>query len=151
MAANDSPPASPAAGTSEPTAPGAMTLLARARAGIERLSPQEALAEQGAGALIVDVRTEAHRRSAAHIPGALVIDLTVLPWRLDPAFAWRIPEARSLDQRWIIVCRHGYSSALAAFSLRQMGLHRAADIDGGFEAWAAAGLPLTHEPADVRE
>jgi rhodanese-related sulfurtransferase len=29
-----------------------------------------------------------------------------------------------------------------------MGIHRATDVIGGFEAWEAAGLPvLTHDPA----
>ncbi len=41
----------------------------------------------------------------------------------------------------IVVCSEGYASSLAAASLRELGLHRATDLDGGFVAWAAAGLP----------
>lgn len=131
-------------------APGSMPLLARVRAELDRVTPREALAEQARGAVLVDVRTEAHRRAASEIPGALVIDLTVLPWRLDPTFAWRIPEATAWDTRYILLCRHGYSSSLAAWNLRQMGLHRATDVVGGYEAWVAAGLPVDDGPADVR-
>jgi rhodanese-related sulfurtransferase len=133
-----------------PTQPGSMALLDRARAEIDRLTPEEALAEQRTGAIIVDVRTDFHRDTAPSIPGSLVIDLTVLPWRLDPGFDWRIPEADSHNRRWILVCRHGYSSSLAAWNLRQMGLTNTADIIGGFEAWQEANLPTTDEAPDRR-
>jgi rhodanese-related sulfurtransferase len=50
----------------------------------------------------------------------------------------------------VVVCRQGYSSGLAAASLRSVGLHRATDMIGGVEAWLAAGLPVTSAPPDVR-
>ena len=50
----------------------------------------------------------------------------------------------------VVLCRQGYSSSLAAASLRALGVD-ATDVVGGVEAWAAAGLPLTDDPADVRE
>lgn len=123
-----------------PSPTGAMGLLARARADLDRPTPQEAWEEQSLGAVIVDVRTGAQRSSATGIPGALVIDLTVLPGGLDPSFDHRIPEARSWDTRYVLMCRHGYSSlmcrhgycsSLAAWNLRQMGLLRATDVIGG--------------------
>ena len=78
----------------------------------------------------------------ATIPGALVIDRTVFEWRLDPASAWHEPEVTGHDIRIIVVCRQGYSSSLAAASLQDLGLRRATDIEGGFEAWRDAGLPV---------
>lgn len=129
---------------------GSMALLDRVRAGLDRLSPAEALAEQREGAILVDLRTETHRAEAPGIPGALVIDLTVLLWRLDPTFDYRIPEATGWDARYVLFCRHGYASSLAAWNLRQMGLHRATDIIGGFEAWQEQGLPVDHSGFDVR-
>jgi rhodanese-related sulfurtransferase len=62
-----------------------------------------------------------------------------------------VPEATGPDLEVVVVCRHGYSSSLAAASLRAVGLHRATDLAGGVEAWLAAGLPVSTEPADVRE
>lgn len=88
--------------------------VGRVRSDLHRLSPQQALEEQARGAVLIDLRTLAHRADSVEIPGALVIDLTVLPWRLDPTFEWRIPEAISGDQRYVLICRHGYSSSLAA-------------------------------------
>jgi rhodanese-related sulfurtransferase len=101
--------------------------------------------------VVVDTRTEAQRRRQGEFPGAVVIDRTVLEWRLDPASADRIPEATGYDLEVVVVCRQGYSSSLAAGSLRSVGLHRATDLVGGVEAWVAAGLPMSSGPADVRE
>jgi rhodanese-related sulfurtransferase len=125
-------------------------LLAAARAGATRMTAAEVVAAQAAGALVVDTRTSEQRRRQGELPGAVVIDRTVLEWRLDPTCAWRIPEATSADLQVIVVCRQGYSSSLAAASLRALGLHRATDLIGGVEAWLAAGFPVHHGPADVR-
>lgn len=122
-------------------------LLEAARSRLERISATAAAAEQANGALIVDTRTEEQRRALGAIPRALVIDRTVFEWRLDPASPWHEPEVTDHDVRIIVMCRQGYSSSLAAASLQDLGLHRATDVEGGFEAWRAAGLPV--EPFDA--
>ncbi len=129
---------------------GVDVVLARARAGLRRLDPYETRAAVANGALLVDTRTESQRRVQGELPGAVVIDRTVLEWRLDPASPDRIPEATGYDLHVIVVCRQGYSSSLAAASLQAVGLCRATDLAGGIEAWVAAGLPMTAGPADVR-
>ncbi|TFV86605.1 rhodanese-like domain-containing protein [Blastococcus sp. CT_GayMR16] len=47
------------------------------------------------------------------------------------------------DLEVIVLCNQGYSSSLVADTLRTLGLHRAVDVIGGFEAWVALGLPTT--------
>ena len=131
-------------------------LLAASRDGVRRLAPAEVVAAAGRGALVVDTRTDAQRRRQGELPrdllpGVVVIDRTVLEWRLDPASEARIPEADSYYLEIVLLCRQGYSSSLAAASLRAVGLHRATDMVGGVEAWLAAGLPMSSAPADVRE
>jgi rhodanese-related sulfurtransferase len=130
---------------------GVDAVLAASRRGVRRLTPDELLEAAARGALVVDTRTEAQRRRQGEFPGAVVVDRTVLEWRLDPASDARIPEATGYDLEVVVVCRQGYSSSLAAASLRAVGLHRATDLVGGVEAWLAAGLPTTSGPADVRE
>jgi rhodanese-related sulfurtransferase len=124
--------------------------LAASRRGVRRLTPVEVMAAVNSGALLIDTRTEIQRVEQGELPSAVVIDRTVLEWRLDPACEARIPEATSYDADIIVVCRQGYSSSLAVASLRTIGLRRATDIIGGVEAWVAAGLPLHGGPADVR-
>lgn len=116
-------------------------MLAAARSRIHRITVPEAAAELAEGALLIDIRPEAQRREEGEIPGSRVIERNVLEWRLDPTCAARIPEATDHDRRVVIFCSEGYTSSLAADSLRQLGLHRATDLIGGFRQWQAAGLP----------
>ena len=129
---------------------GVDALLAKARADVQRPGPEEMRAALERGALVVDTRTETQRAEQGELPGVLVIDRTVLEWRLDPQSAHRIPEAVDHDIEVIVVCAQGYSSSLAAASLRALGLWRATDLAGGVEGYVAAGLPLNAGPADVR-
>ena len=116
-------------------------LLAAARGRIDRITVQQAAEEHAAGVLLVDIRPEAQRRSEGEIPGSLVIERNVLEWRLDPTSSARIPEATGHDLRVVIFCSEGYTSSLAADSLRELGLAAATDMRGGFVSWDAAGLP----------
>ncbi|GHD88650.1 sulfurtransferase [Streptomyces naganishii JCM 4654] len=125
-----------------PTA-GIDELLERARQGYERVDAHEAHAVARAGeALLVDIRYAALRDRDGLVPGALVIERNELEWRLDPLGSHRIPEATGHDLRVVVICNEGYASSLAAVSLHQLGLHRATDLVGGFQAWREAGLPV---------
>lgn len=123
------------------TEPTISRLLAEARDGLDRLTPAAALAAQQGGALLVDVRREDQRERFGAPPGSLPIDLTILEWRLDPTSPWRLPLAVA-GLRPVVFCQEGFCSSLAAARLQALGLSGATDIDGGFEAWAAAGLPV---------
>ncbi|KAF5994391.1 rhodanese-like domain-containing protein [Streptomyces sp. WAC00263] len=129
---------------SAPRPVGIDTLLERVREGLDRVQAEEAYSAAQAGeALLVDIRYSALRERDGLIPGALVVERNELEWRLDPQGSHRTPEATSHDLRVVVVCNEGYASSLAAVSLHQLGLHRATDLVGGFQAWKAAGLPVT--------
>lgn len=115
--------------------------LRQARAELDRLTPSDALTRQRDGALIVDIRPEANRREEGTIPDAIVVERIVFEWRLDPTSEHRLP-LLDADSEVIVVCNEGYASSLAARDAKRLGLRRATDIDGGFRAWAAAGLPV---------
>jgi rhodanese-related sulfurtransferase len=110
-------------------------LLAECRRDLDRVAPADLAAEVAAGALVVDTRPAVQRRRDGELPGAVVVERNVLEWRLDPTSPDRLPEATSPDLRVIVVCDEGYSSSLAAYTLRGLGLHRATDLDGGYQAW----------------
>ena len=116
-------------------------LLAEARAGLQRLTPESARAEAGAGALLIDIRSELQRERDGVIPGSRFIARNVLKWRCDPASPWRDPAVKE-GRKLILICNEGYQSSLAAATLQQLGLIDATDVIGGFQAWRAAGLPL---------
>jgi rhodanese-related sulfurtransferase len=115
-------------------------VLAAARARLDRLTPAAAHRAQRDGAVIVDTRPAAQRAEYGEIPGAVLVERNVLEWRFDPRSPARLDIA-SYDLPVIVLCQQGYSSSLAAAALQDLGLHRATDVVGGFDAWRAAGLP----------
>ncbi|KKD09025.1 rhodanese-like domain-containing protein [Streptomyces sp. WM6386] len=118
-------------------------LLERVREGYERIEAREAYdAARRGEALLVDIRYAALRERDGLVPGALVVERNELEWRLDPRGSHRAPEATGHDLRVVVICNEGYASSLAVESLHRLGLRRATDLVGGFQAWKASGLPV---------
>ncbi len=82
------------------------------------------------------------RREGGLIPGTIMLPRNSLEWRCDPASPWRQPAITRWDHRIILICDQGYQSSLAAATPQRLGLAHTTDLDGGFTAWAAAGLPV---------
>jgi rhodanese-related sulfurtransferase len=117
-------------------------LLAEARRALERVGPVEAHAAIEAGAVIVDIRPLEQRRREGEVPGAVVIGRTVLEWRVCPTSPDRIEGGPDYDDHVIVMCSEGFSSSLAAATLKTLGFTRATDLDGGIRAWRDAGFPV---------
>ena len=125
-----------------PAPTGIEQLLEAARAGLARVTVEEAHAAMSEGALLVDIRADSQRDRDGVIPGARFIPRNVLEWRLDPACEHRDPELGRRDARLMLLCDEGYQSSLAAATIRSFGVSAATDVIGGFQAWRAAGLPV---------
>jgi rhodanese-related sulfurtransferase len=122
---------------------GVDALLAEARTRYARVDVRQAYDEvHNHGAVLVDTRIAGQRAADGTVPGALVVERNHLEWRFDPECDARLPEAAGYDVRIILLCDEGYASSLAAASLLDLGLFRATDVVGGFQAWRAAGLPV---------
>ena len=118
-------------------------VLESARNRLRRLAADEVPAALGRGALLVDIRPQAQRTREGEVPdnlNALVIERNVLEWRCDPTSDARLPQAISDDVEWVVLCSEGYTSSLAAVALQDLGLYRATDVIGGYQALLAAGL-----------
>ena len=115
--------------------------LARARERLTRLDPVEVADALDRGAVLVDIRPAAQRAFEGPLSGALVVERNVLEWRCDPTSQSRLPQATGDDVEWVIVCSQGYTSSLAAAALQDLGLYRATDVVGGYQALARIGLP----------
>lgn len=139
--------------TPTPDAPifdGVDALLADARSRLHRLPPRAAYAAVRAGALLVDIRPDAQRAAEGELGASvrpLVIERNVLEWRIDPRSDARLPRAAD-GSPVIVICQEGYTSSLAADSLRSLGVP-ATDVEGGYAAWRALGLPATPDPTPV--
>ncbi|WP_347559432.1 rhodanese-like domain-containing protein [Aeromicrobium sp. IC_218] len=80
--------------------------------------------------VVLDVR-EHHEWEAGHVEGAVHVPLGEVPERageLDP------------QKRTLVVCHLGGRSARATAYLQQLG-HDVVNLDGGMDAWQAAGRP----------
>ncbi|MGH3886202.1 MAG: rhodanese-like domain-containing protein [Pseudonocardiaceae bacterium] len=117
-------------------------MLAQARSRLQRITPAQAHDALVAGALLVDIRPGWQRAAEGEVPGALVVERNHLEWRFDPECDARLPQATGYEVQVIVLCSEGYTSSLAADSLRSLGLHRATDVIGGFQSWFAEGLPV---------
>ncbi|MFL5871162.1 MAG: rhodanese-like domain-containing protein [Solirubrobacterales bacterium] len=117
-------------------------LLSDARSKLARLGPGEAAGAIERGALLVDIRSESQVAADGAIPGARWVARNVLEWRLDPASPHRDPELARRELPVILICNEGDQSSLAAAMVRRLGVD-ATDVVGGFQAWRAAGLPVS--------
>jgi rhodanese-related sulfurtransferase len=117
-------------------------LLAQARERLTRVDAAAARAAMDAGAVLVDIRAESQRERDGVVPGSVFIARNVLEWRCDPAGSHRDERVSDPGHQLIVMCNEGYQSSLAAATLQDLGHGRATDLDGGFQAWRAAGLPV---------
>ena len=118
-------------------------LLAQSRERLVRVGPQEALDAMRGGALMIDIRSESQRAADGVVPDAIWFARNVLEWRCDPGCEAYDDRVGGLRRCVIVMCDEGYGSSLAAATLQQLGFGAATDLVGGFQAWRAAGLPVT--------
>jgi rhodanese-related sulfurtransferase len=113
--------------------------VSNARAHLERLTPADAFAELthddiSTPVFLIDLRSEAHRRTEGVIRAAIVIDWNELEWRFDPRSPSRLKIVDHFDIRVILMSRAGGASSLAAYSLHQLSLISTTDIIYGYVA-----------------
>jgi rhodanese-related sulfurtransferase len=121
--------------------------LEQARSNLHRLAPAEVPGRLAAGAVLVDIRP-AQQRMQGEIPGAHIVERNVLEWRFDPSSEAALPIA-SHALEVIVICQEGYQSSLAAESLIELGVTKATDVIGGFEAWQEQGLDVIKGGAEA--
>lgn len=114
-------------------------LLGAARARLKRLPAADVPLAVQRGGILVDIRPQGQREAEGHVSGALIIERNVLEWRCDPTSDARLPEAVDDHVEWIVLCSQGYTSSLAAASLLDLGLCRATDVIGGYQALEQVG------------
>ncbi len=114
-------------------------MIAEANAQIETVSPTDAAAEAAAGtAVLLDVREPVEWEH--HIAGSVQIPRGLLEFAADPVSPRHKAELDPAG-RVIVYCRSGARSVLACETLKAMGYENVANLEGGFGAWQAAGLP----------
>lgn len=92
--------------------------------------------------LLIDVREPDEYRQG-HIAGAINIPRGMLEFRISNESG-----LQELDRPIVIYCKTSGRAALSAVALQQMGFARVISLAGGFDAWLAAGNPVT-QPRDI--
>jgi rhodanese-related sulfurtransferase len=87
--------------------------------------------------VVLDVRMPAEWE-ASHIPGALHFPLDGLQHSM---------RALDRDCSLAVHCKSGYRSAIATSLLQSAGFSHVMNVSGGYDAWIAAGFPVTEERA----
>ena len=117
-------------------------MVAAAKAMIENLAPADLAAELAhPDVLLVDVR-EPGETEAGVIPGAVLVPRGMLEFHAQQGTRHHI-EGFEPSQRVIVYSAAGSRSVLAVRSLHELGYHDVAHLEGGFEAWAQEGRPVT--------
>jgi rhodanese-related sulfurtransferase len=125
----------------------AAEMVGEANAQIGHVSPKDASDEVASGkAVMVDVREPVEWEQ--HVAGAIQVPRGLLEFIADPASPKHNPKLDPAG-RVIVYCRSGTRAALAAFTLKTLGYDNVANLDGGFTAWKAAGLPTDEHHADI--
>ena len=120
--------------------------LAQLRARIGEVTPRDALARQGSGAVLIDVR-EPDEVSQGSPPDAKRIVRGFLELRVEE----QVPDKRTPV---LVMCAGGSRSLFAAEGLLQLGYADVRSVAGGFTRWKDEGLPVETPRAlssDARE
>jgi len=127
---------------------GIRELIDQAEALIETLNVEQAAQlVENESALMVDIRDIRELEREGRIPGSLHAPRGMLEFWIDPESPYHKPVFAE-SRRFIFHCSKGWRSALATRAVQEMGLSSVCHIDGGFEAWKAAGKPV--EPLPTR-
>ena len=122
-----------------------MQIAEEAMAQVEGISAAEVQRrmKQDPDALLVDVRDAADIPSTGLAAGGLNISLGMLPVRADLELPedWREPRLQDRSLPVITACQLGPNGAIGAKILKDMGFTNVSYLEGGMEAWKAAGLP----------
>jgi len=121
-------------------------LVAAAKATIENLDPDSVAGETERGApLLVDLREREEVERSGTIEGAIHAPRGMIEFYADASSPYHRPEFQA-DRRVILYCASGGRSALAVKALQTLGYSNVAHLEGGFNAWRAAGRPTSPPP-----
>lgn len=117
----------------------AAELVAAANAAIETLEIEQAKGLVGKDdVMFVDVREGGELAVQGKVPGAIHAPRGMLEFYADPSTPYHKPELAS-GKRLVVYCASGGRAALAAKTLRDMGIDNVANMLGGFTAWQQQG------------
>ena len=118
------------------------SLVAKAKSETKAVTPQQAFDQFQAGAaILIDIRDIRELQREGRIHGAFHAPRGMLEFWADPQSPYH-KDVFAQAGNLILFCASSWRSALAAKTLQDMGMTNIFDMDGGFNGWKSAGLPI---------
>lgn len=120
---------------------GFRVLVDQAMAEVKTYTVAEVLAKSSDKSVqIVDIRDVRELRNGT-VTGSYHAPRCMLEFWVDPESPYHKKIWADESKEFILFCGAGWRSALAAKTLKDMGMTNVAHIEGGYEAWVNAGAP----------
>ncbi|MET0027416.1 MAG: rhodanese-like domain-containing protein [Candidatus Thiodiazotropha sp.] len=95
--------------------------------------------------LVVDVR-EPYEYDEMHIENAILAPRGILESACEWDYEETIPElVRAREQEVVVVCRSGYRSVLAAFTMQLLGFQKVVSLKTGLRGWNDFEQPMVNK------
>lgn len=121
-------------------------LVAQANAKIQTISLAEAEGLLSSSKhVFVDLRDIRELQKTGKIPNAFSCPRGMLEFWIDPQSPYH-KEIFNQDKTYIFYCASAWRSALSTLTAQEMGLTPVCHLEGGFNAWQKAGLPIEEMP-----
>ena len=118
------------------------SLVAKAKSKTSAVTPQQAFDQAQTGtAILIDIRDIRELQREGQIDGAFHAPRGMLEFWADPQSPYH-KDVFARSGNLILFCASSWRSALAAKALQDMGMSNIFEMDGGFNAWKSAGLPI---------
>ena len=118
------------------------SLVAKAKSETKAVTPQQAFDQlRGRTAILIDIRDIRELQREGQIDGAFHAPRGMLEFWADPQSPYH-KEVFAQADNLILFCASSWRSALAAKTLQDMGMTNIFDMEGGFNGWKSAGLPI---------
>lgn len=98
----------------------------------KNVSVQDLKGASGSGYVVLDVRTP-EEYASGHVPGARLMPVDEVPGRTGEL---------SKDTTYYVICRTGHRSTIASEALAKAGFKDIRNVEGGIQAWEAAGFAV---------
>jgi rhodanese-related sulfurtransferase len=101
--------------------------------------------EENPDTLVIDPRDAADVATTGMVAGAVNISYGALTYQADNELPedWRNPVFDNRSRPIITACEMGPLGAIAGKLLNDMGFENVSILDGGLDAWKAAGYPTS--------
>jgi len=119
-------------------------LIADCQATVREIMPWDLqeLLDADSDTLLVDVR-EPQEYAAMHIEGSLNVPRGILESACDYGYEETVPAlAGGRNRAVVVICRSGYRSVLAAYTMQLMGFSSPCSLKTGLRGWNDFELPL---------